>query len=142
MASKREQILAALKTQLAGTTGVGTRIYRTRVTPTARNESPAIVIEPINDQPTVTSATYEKIDWTLRIRVVVIVRGQIPESVADATIESLHTKLVNDPTVGGLALDIRPSTTTFEAIDADQPAGVIFCEYEIDYRTAYNNLST
>ena len=62
MASKREQILAALKTQLSGTTGVGSRIYRTRVTPTARNESPAIVIEPINDQPTVTSATYEKLD--------------------------------------------------------------------------------
>ena len=142
MASKREQILAALKTQLAGTTGVGTRIYRTRVTPTARNESPAIVIEPINDQPTVTSATYEKLDWTLRIRVVVIVRGEIPDNVADATINSLHTKLVNDPTIGGLALDIRPSTTTFEAIDADQPAGVIFCEYEIDYRTSYNNLST
>ena len=101
MASKREQILAALKTQLAGTTGVGTRIYRTRVTPTARNESPAIVIEPINDQPSVTSATYEKIDWTFRIRVVVIVRGQIPDSVADATIESLHTKILNDPTVGG-----------------------------------------
>ena len=52
------------------------------------------------------------------------------------------SKILNDPTVGGLALDIRPSTTTFEAIDADQPAGVIFCEYEIDYRTAYNNLST
>ena len=66
----------------------------------------------------------------------------IPDNVADATINSLHTKLVNDPTIGGLALDIRPSTTTFEAIDADQPAGVIFCEYEIDYRTAYNNLST
>jgi len=142
MASKREQILAALKTQLTGTTGVGTRIYRTRVTPTARNESPAIVIEPINDQPNVNSATYEKIDWTLRIRVVVIVRGEIPDNIADATINSLHTKLVNDPTIGGLALDIRPSTTSFEAIDADQPAGVIFCEYEIDYRTAYNNLST
>jgi hypothetical protein len=142
MASKREQILAALKTQLTGTTGVGTRIYRTRVTPTARNESPAIVIEPINDQPNVNSGTYEKIDWTLRIRVVVIVRGEIPDNIADATINSLHTKLVNDPTIGGLALDIRPSTTSFEAIDADQPAGVIFCEYEIDYRTAYNNLST
>ena len=142
MASKREQILAAIKTNLANTTGVADRIYRSRVEPIARGETPAIVIEPITDEPTVSSSTYLKIDWTLRIRVVVIVRGQIPESVADATIESLHTKILNDPTVGGLALDIRPSTTTFEAIDADQPAGVIFCEYEIDYRTAYNNLST
>ena len=28
MATKREQILAKVKTNLAGTTGVGTRIYR------------------------------------------------------------------------------------------------------------------
>jgi len=142
MASKREQILAAIKTNLANTTGVGDRIYRSRVEPIARGETPAIVIEPITDEPTVNSSTYLKVDWTLRIRVVVVIRGTTPESVGDGTIESLHTKILNDPTVGGLALDIRPSTTTFEAIDADQPAGVIFCEYEIDYRTAYNNLST
>ena len=36
MASKREQILAAIKTNLANTTGVGDRIYRSRVEPIAR----------------------------------------------------------------------------------------------------------
>ena len=36
MASKREQILAAVKTNLANTTGVADRIYRSRVEPIAR----------------------------------------------------------------------------------------------------------
>ena len=142
MASKREQILAALKTSLTGTTGVGTRIYRSRVEPMSRGEAPAIVIEWVSDQPSINSATYLNIDWTLRVRVTVISRGTVPDSLADGTIESLHTKMVTDPTVGGLAIDVRPSNTSFEVIEADKPAGVIFCEYEIDYRTSYNNLST
>ena len=76
------------------------------------------------------------------VRVVVIARGNVPDNVADPTIESLHTKMVIDPTLGGLALDVRPSSTSFEFLEADQPAGVIMCEYEVDYRSAYNNLSS
>ena len=142
MASKREQILAALKTTLAGTTGVSTRIYRSRIEPITNGESPALVIEPITDEPSINSTSYLKIDWTLRVRIVVIVRGTIPDKVGDPTVESLFTKVLNDPTVGGLAKDIRPATQTFEVLDADQPAGLITCEFEIDYRTSYNSLST
>ena len=142
MASKREQILAALNTTLTGTTGVSTRIYRSRIEPITNGESPAIVIEPVTDEPTINSSSYLKIDWTLRIRIVVIVRGTIPDNVGDPTVESLFTKVLNDPTVGGLAKDIRPATQTIEVLDADQPAGLITCEFEIDYRTSYNSLST
>lgn len=142
MASKREQILEALKTLLAGTTGVSTRIYRSRIEPITNGESPAIVIEPVTDEPSINSTSYLKIDWTLRVRIVVIVRGTIPDNVGDPTVESLFTKVLNDPTVGGLAKDIRPATQTFEVLDADQPAGLITCEFEIDYRTSYNSLST
>ena len=139
MASKREQILAAIKTNLTGTTGVGTRIYRSRVAALTRAESPALVLEPITDTPNINNT---RVDWTLRIRVVVIVRGEIPENIADSTIESLHTKILTNTTLGGLAIDIQPSTQSFEVLDADQPAGVITCEYEIQYRTEYNKLST
>ena len=142
MASKREQILAALKTTLAGTTGVSTRIYRSRIEPITNGESPALVIEPVTDEPTINSSSYLKIDWTLRVRIVVIIRGTVPDSVGDPTVESLFTKVLTDPTVGGLAKDIRPATQTFEVLEADTPAGLITCEFEIDYRTSYNNLST
>tara|TARA_R100000697_G_scaffold99136_1_gene111217 strand:- start:14 stop:442 length:429 start_codon:yes stop_codon:yes gene_type:complete len=142
MSSKREQILAAIKTNLTGTTGVGTRIYRSRVAALTRSESPALVLEPITDTPNINNARYLKIDWTLRVRVVVVVRGEIPENIADSTIESLHTKILTNTTLGGLAIDIQPSTQSFEVLDADQPAGIITCEYEIQYRTEYNKLST
>jgi hypothetical protein len=142
MATKREQILSALKTTLAGTTGVSTRIYRSRIEPITNGESPALVIEPIEDEPTVNSSTYLKIEWTLRVRILVIVRGTIPDSVADPTVESVFTKVLTDPTVGGLAKDVRPATQTFEVLEADTPAGIISCEFEIDYRTSYNNMST
>ena len=142
MATKREQILAALKTQLAGTTGVGTRIFRSRPEAFKRADTPSIVIEPVSDQPNINNSNYEKLNWTLTVRVVVIARGNVPDNVADPTIESMHPKLVNDPTLGGLALDVRPSSTSFEFLEADQPAGVIMCEYEVDYRSAYNNLSS
>ena len=142
MASKREQILAKIKTNLTGTTGVGTRIYRSRVEPMTRDETPSIVIEFTTDEPTVNSATYLKLDWTLRVRIVVIVRSQTPDTTADPTIESLHTKMVSDPTLGGLSIDVRPSTVSFDVVEADQPAGIISCEYEIDYRSSYNDLST
>lgn len=48
--SKREQILAAIRSKLTNTTGVGTRIYRSRVEPLARQESPAIIVEPLKDR--------------------------------------------------------------------------------------------
>jgi len=133
MATKREQILAQIKTNLNGTTGVGDRIYRSRVEALTRSETPAIIIEPISDTPQDTQSFNDKIKWEFKIRVSVIVRGSIPDNIADPTIESLHTKVLNDPTVNGLA---------FEILEADQPAGVISCEFDIEYRTAYNSLTT
>ena len=142
MASKREQILAAIKTNLANTTGVGTRIYRSRVEALTRSETPAIIIQPVSDTPQDTNSFNNKITWEFKIRISVIARGSTPDNVADPTIESLHTKVLNDPSIGGLAIDVRPSTTTFELLEADEPAGVIGCEFDIEYRTSYNSLTT
>ena len=69
-------------------------------------------------------------------------RGSIPDQVADPTIESLHTKILNDPSLGGIVTDVKPSTTSFEIVEADEAAGVISCEFDIEYRTAYNSLTT
>ena len=141
MTSKREQILAKIKTLLTGTTGVGTRIYRNRVTALAKSETPSIILEFITDDPSINTSTIDILDWTLRIRIVVMVRHKTPDTKADATIKSLHAKIVTDPTLGGLAIDIRPSTVSFEAVEADTPAGIVTCEYEIDYRSTYNDLT-
>ena len=145
MTTIRENILDEIKTTLAGTAGgVGSRIYRERTTPLARNESPAIVVEPSSDTPEI-SVSHQRVDWTLRIVVSVIVRGSAsntPYEVADPICESLHSKLLADLTVGGYAIDIEPAGVTFEMIDADQPAAVIQNTFVIKYRTTLGSLST
>lgn len=140
MTTKRESILAAVKTALTGTTGVGTRIYRSRVEPLSRSESPALVIEPISDSPQ-QNTSLPTLDWTLRIRVIVIERASVPDQAADDTIEDMHSKLMSDLTLGGKAIDIQPAQTSFELLEADQPAGVIFCEYDIRYRSQVGDLT-
>lgn len=140
MATKREQILAQIASTLSTTTGVNGRVYRSRATAIARAESPAIIIEPITDGARqVTSLP--KLDWTLRVRVIVVVRSNNSYTEADPVIESMHSKLMADLTLGGVAIDIQPAVTSFEFIDADQPAGVFSNEYDVRYRTSVSNLS-
>jgi hypothetical protein len=141
MTTKRESILAAIKTTLAGTTGVGTRIWRSRVQALARQESPAIVVEPISDSAE-QNTSLPTLDWSLTVRVAVIVRGDVPDQQADATVESLHSKLMADLTLGGYAIDIQPQGVSFDLVEADQPAGVIACDYLVRYRTSVTDLTS
>lgn len=140
MTTKRENILATIKTTLANTSGVGTRIYRSRVEPLSRGESPAIVIEPIRDDAQ-QNTSLPTLDWALRVRISVIEIGPVPDQAADDTVESLHSKIMSDLTVGGYAIDVRPLRTEFEFIEADQPLGIISNEYEIRYRTEVDDLT-
>ena len=141
MTTKRETILAAVRTQLTGTVDVGTRIYRSRVTAIPREESPAIIVEPLRDDPKL--ATHlATIDWTLNVRVTVIVRGTIPDQVADPIVASLHSKLMADTTLGGRAIDIMPGSTNWVFADADGAAGEIQCDYRVMYRTTLTDLES
>jgi hypothetical protein len=140
MTTKRESIMQALFTALTGTTGVSTRIYRSRVEPVARAESPALVLEPVSN--TVEQNTcLPTLDHTLTFRVVVIVRATVPDQIADPIIESLHGKIVADLTLGGLAIDVQPGPTEFTLEQADTPVGVIYCTYRVLYRTSVSDLS-
>lgn len=140
MSTKREQILSAIFTALVGTTGVGTRIYRSRVEPVARAESAALIVEPVNDIPT-QNTSLPTLDHTLTVRVVVIVRNNVPDQAADPIIESLHGKLMADLTLGGLCIDVQPGPTEFTMEAADTPVGVIFCMFRVLYRTSVASLS-
>lgn len=140
MTTIRESIIAGVRTALTGTTGVSSRIYRSRVEPLARAESPAIVVEPVSDQAN-TDVSFCKTDWTLTVRIAVIVRGAIPDQQADSIVQDLHAKVMADQTIGGYAMSIEPRGVQFDMVEADQPAGVISCDYLIRYRTAVANLA-
>jgi hypothetical protein len=141
MTTRRESILSTIRTTLTGTSNVGTRIWRSRVQALARQESPAIIIEPVSDTPE-QNTSLPTLDWSLVVRVSVVVRGDVPDQQADPIVESLHAKLMADLTVGGNAIDIQPGNVSFEMVDADQPTGVISCDYLVRYRTELDDLTT
>lgn len=141
MASKRETILAAVRTALTGTTGVSNRIYRSRVEPVSRAESPALVVEPLSDTAAQNTAL-PTLDWSMIVRITVIVRGVVPDQLADPIIQSLHSRLMADLTLGGYAIDIQPIGVTFNFTEADGAAGEIQCDYRVLYRTSVTNLAS
>lgn len=139
MTTRRETILSAIKTALNGTTGVGTRIYRSRVEPLSRQESPAIIVEPLTDQ--ADDSVVPKLDWQLTARVAIIVRGNVPDQIADPIIEDVHRRLLSDVALLALVVEIVPTQISFDSMDADQPAGVVLMDYSIRYRTQAGDLS-
>jgi hypothetical protein len=140
MTSKREHILSAITTALGSTTGVSGRVYRSRVEAFARSECPALVVEPINDEASIDTSlpTYT---WRLTVRVAVIVRGNIPDQLADPVVSDMHSRLTADLTLGGYAMDIQPINVSFELVESDQPTGVVMCDYRVLYRTTVSDLS-
>lgn len=138
MSSRREQILAHIASTLAGTVQVDNRIYRSRAEAFARDEAPAIVIEPANDR----AQTYStcKLDWTLDVLVVVYVRGAIPDQLADPIVVDVHSQLMADRTLGGLAIDIVPTTVDYQRDKADLTSLWQVNTYQVRYRSADNNL--
>lgn len=137
--SIRENILSQLVTTLNGAPSVGAPVYRSRVTPLARGEAPAIVVEPVMDE--ANQVVIPKLDWSLRVRVSVIVRGTVPDQAADTIVTNVHKKIMSDLTVNGYAYDVQPQTTMFEIMDADSPAGVISSDFLVLYRTSLTDIS-
>lgn len=138
--SKRESILQRIMTNLTNTTGVSTRIYRSRVEALARSETPAIVVEWTQDECDMTGSL-PYLNWSLVVRIAVITRGAVPDQLADATVTNLHFRLLSDITLNGLAFDIIPINTEFEAVDTDQPTGVTICFYRVRYRTSLGDIA-
>lgn len=139
MATKREQILARIATNLVGTVGVSNRIYRSRVEALARAELPAIVVEYIKDEAEM-KGSLPYLDWLLIVRLTVVTRGNIPDQLADPTIESIHSKLLADITLNSLAFDIIPVRVEFDVLDTDLPTGISMLFYKVKYRTPLNSM--
>ena len=137
--TRRELILARIKTNLDAATGA--TVYRSRVEPLARGEVPAIIVEPVNDQPIDTNF-YDKIDWTLRVRITTLVRADVPDDASDTYTQQVHSLLMADQTVNGYALDLTPDRTDFSLYEADVPLGVISQDFLVRYRTSRTDLTS
>jgi hypothetical protein len=136
MSSKRELILAAIKTTLDGTVQVGSRIYRSRAEAFARDEAPAIVIEPGNDTSAAEPVSSCKIDWTFTVIIAIYTRDAIPDQAADPIIVDIHSQLMADRTIGGLAMDLWPMMVDPQIDKADVSSGWTVCSWRVRYRSS------
>jgi hypothetical protein len=140
--TKREQILAAVATTLAATSGATGRVYRSRQEAFSRNESPAVVIEPGPESIAAEPVSTCKIDHTMTLVVAVYARGTIPDQVADPVVKSVHSLLMADRSIGGRVMDIWPQGRDPQFEKGDLAAVWEVLTYRVRYRTSVTDLGS
>jgi len=138
--SIREKILTAVKKAVLGTYAVEQRVYRSRQDAFRIEEQPCILIEPVADS--ADQVTIPRTTWTLSLRLVVFVNGEIPDKVADPIVVDMHKNLMSDLSLGGLCMDIQPVSVNFQFQESDNNAMAVICEYRIPYQTALQDISS
>lgn len=136
MTSKREDILAAVATILDGTAGA--TVYRSRAEAIRREESPALVVEFVSDTPDYDNLSI--MNWALTFRVSIVVRGAVPDQLADPIAVSAYNLLMADRTLGGKVMDLLPGEQRFDIIEGDKTVGVLQGLWIAKHRTAQNAL--
>ena len=136
MPSKREQILQALETVLAGVTP---NVFRSRVALIDRDITPAIIIRPEEDNPEKQFSGI--VISTLTVAIDVYTRGDVPDQLADPIIVAAHARIMADPTLGGLAATTLQGPGRWEMHDADQTAGFATFIYHVRYTTKVSDLT-
>ena len=106
----------------------------------ARGEVPAIIVEPVSDKPS--EQFSNKLQWTLRVRVTVLVRSGVPDDASDTYSQQVHNLIMADSTVNGYALDIDPDRVDFSLYEADVPLGVVSMDYLVKYRSSRVDLTS
>src|SRR4051812_43245656 len=119
--SKRESILAAIKTALlaATQTPAANNVYRSRIEALSSGMLPAIIVRP-GPADTPNEDTNNKVNRVLEVELLVLMEGDVPDSLADPTVVAAHAKVMADRTVGGLAIDVEELTTRFSFDRADK----------------------
>lgn len=142
MASVREQIVSALATVLADTTGV-TGVYRSRTEAASREESPCIFVRARRELPGQIVHPYA--ERRLIVEVAVIARGDEADSLADPVMVSAHGLIYAAAEPGGDLhdagiIDVTEAETVFEYEDADGSACTVSQFYELYFRHKVENL--
>lgn len=139
MATRREQILQALKARLGALSGLGiTGVHRSRADPFQPDEAPALNLVPDLDEPA--ENTIGMIDSTLSVEVHVFHRGQEPDALADPIVQAVHAALMTEPTLGGLAIDIAEGSTGWEFDSSDRTSLLVRLKFTVMYRHPRSSL--
>lgn len=133
MATRREQILQAVKTRLAALSGLGiTGVHRSRADKFAGSEAPALNLMPDSEDPSEVSQGFT--DARLQVEVQVYHRGTEADRLADPIVEAVHAAMLGEPTIGGLAIDVTEAGTSWDFEEADRTALLVRMRFVIWHR--------
>lgn len=138
MNSVRENILEYIMLQLALTPGL--TVYRSRLSPVARNEGPVEVL--VTDEDITRHIANQFVIREFLLKITVYARGDVPDQVADPYVGAIHAAIMNDRTLGGYASLTIDESTKWDFELADQDAVAIEMVYRVMYSTQMNSLGT
>ena len=140
MPSIAEQIAARGAAIALTLPGLSSRVYRDRADAFAREESPALLVELVDEDtapqggPVGPFTPVQAADASvLRVAFTVCVRGEAWQAAADAVRVPLHAALLADATLRGLVHTIRRDRAEWKAASADQPFG--YCAQIYAFKT-------
>lgn len=142
MASRAEQIAAAVLARL--TVPPMTSVVAASVHPNLRGalqseRLPAVAIE-TGDEPEPARVAISVVQRRVELRVTVLGVGAAGYAVLDPAHVELHARLMADPTLGGLALDVDEGAITREREDAERQRLSLTHVYRYVYRTSEESL--
>lgn len=128
MPSRSETIVARVATLLTGTTAAGASIYRDRQDALTREESPAILIEMIDEDSSAfgggrPSFAADVDEDTVRFAVTVCVRNASWQTVADGVRVQAHARIMADTTLLALVASLRRDRCEWQPQKTDLPFG-------------------
>jgi hypothetical protein len=136
--SKREAIMKRVATNLAAVPGV-TGVFRSEAQAMDRENSPCLLLRWVSED--ATPQTVLAMERTLSVEVDVIVRGDVPDALADPIAQAVHASISADPQMGGLAIDTTMGGARFDYTSADETAGKLTQEYLVVFRHSFADMT-
>lgn len=142
--SHRETVVKKVVAVLTALNIPGATVVRTPTTPKPRDAGPSIQVLWNTDDPILlATGTPSPIQWKLKITIKIIVRGDVPDAVADPFVTAVHNGMLNDISLGGIAQDVTPGQVTNEPFAADDSAAIISMSFDVDFRNqSYSDLTS
>jgi hypothetical protein len=127
MPSSAEAVAARLEALLTGATAAGDNVWRDRQDAFTREESPAVLIELVDEETTPMGGGHPAIGGTdrntVRLAVIACVRDGAWQSVADQVRCQAHALIAADPQLRSMVANLRRDRCEWKSASADQPFG-------------------
>ena len=137
--------VSAIVAALQSGTPVAPQVARVRLRPIAQASAQAVVVRALQAQVTqAAQLTGYPVSWTTQIAVECYARSgasTTSDVAVDALIESVYSRLMADPTLGGAVLGLQPQDVSFD-FDADGEdtacATLVFHAYQRSTGTTFS----